>query len=272
MYNLKKSNILVCDLEGTFAHFRKYYTNSSSLSYSFPTPTSIAGLMAGILGLERDSYYQQFSSKNFYSAVEICTPVRKIIQTVNYVFVTSSSDVNKVKGSTQVPFELVVSKCTNEARYSKLKYRLYFSHRDNILLNEIKDRLVNQAFVYPPYLGVAECTGRLTFVDEIKPEDVKVILSGEKIKVNTTCSVDSIEKGSLDIRLDSGIGYIKEIMPVEFDANRYLVSSKSYIYEQNNKGVCATFKTPVLSFMLKEEIKNITWLQEVEADEYLFSY
>lgn len=267
-----KSSILVCDLEGAFAHFRKYYTNSSSLSYSFPTPTSIAGLIAGIMGLERDSYYELFSSKNFYSAVEICTPVRKIIQTVNYVFATSMSDVNKVKGSTQVPLELVVSKHTDRTKYSKLKYRLYFTHRDRNILSEIKDRLVNQKFIYPPYLGVTECIGKLSFVSEINPEEVSVILFGEKIKVDTTCNIDVIEKGSLDIKLDSGLGYIKEIMPTEFDNDRYLVSSKSYIYEQNGNGIYAAFKVPVLSFKLNEEIKNIVWLQEVEANEYLFSY
>ena len=50
-------DLLVFDISGKFAHFRKYYTNSSSLTYLVPPRTSIYGLIAGILGLERDSYY-----------------------------------------------------------------------------------------------------------------------------------------------------------------------------------------------------------------------
>jgi len=267
---LGKSNILICDLEGTFAHFRKYYTNSSSLSYAFPPPTAIAGLIAGILGLERDSYYDVFSSKNFYSAVEIMVPVRKLIQTVNYIYVISLSDVNKVKGSTQVPFEIVVSKYSNKGKYSKLKYRLYLTHKDKEIYEEIKTRLINKKFVYPPYLGVTECLGELKFVDEISGDDVKAIPSGEKVKVDTVCSIDSIKKNSLEIKLDSELRYVKEIMPVEFDSQRYLTMSKSYLYEQEGKGIYAAFNVPVLSIQMKDQTKNIVWLQEVSSDDYLF--
>lgn len=268
---MNRSNILICDLEGPFAHFRKYYTNSSSLSYAFPPPTTIAGLIAGILGLERDSYYDTFSSRNFHSTVEILTPVRKLIQTVNYIYVLSSSDVNKVKGSTQVPFELVVSKYSSKDKYSNIKYRLYLTHKDNVIYNQIKNRLINETFAYPPYLGVSECLGKLTFVDEVIGDEAKIIFPGEKIKVNTVCSIDSIEKGSLELKLNSGLRYIKEIMPVEFDKDRYLISSKSYVYEQEGNGIYAAFNAPVISIKIKDETKNIVWLQEVEADDCLFT-
>lgn len=268
---MSKSSILICDLEGTFAHFRKYYTNSSSLSYAFPPPTAIAGLIAGILGLERDSYYDMFSSKNFYNAVEILTPVRKLIQTVNYIYIISPSDVNKVKGSTQVPFEIVVSKYSNKEKYSKLKYRLYLTHKDKAKYKEIKNRLINEKFVYPPYLGVSECLGKLKFVDEVNGDDVEIIPCGEKTKVDTVCSIDSIKKNSLELRMDSGLRYVKEIMPVEFDSGRYLTSSKSYLYEQEGNGIYAAFNVPVLSIQIKDQTKNIVWLQEVSSDDYLFS-
>lgn len=270
---MSKSNILVCDLEGTFAHFRKFYTNSSSLSYAFPPPTTIAGLMAGIMGLERDSYYELFSGDKFHSAIEIMTPVRKIIQTVNYLLVVSSKDdVNKVKGSTQVPFELVVSEGFGSNNFRKIKYRIYMSHKDIEVYNELKERLVKEIFVYPPYLGASECLGKLTFIGEVYAEDINVIKPGEEIKVDTVCDIRSIVDKSLELKLGSGLSYIKEIMPLEFDKDRYLVSSSSFLYEQNSNGICASFNTPVLNFNLQGQTKNIVWLQEVEAGDYLFSY
>lgn len=61
---------LVFDLKGKFAHFRKFYTNSSSLSYLVPPRTVIEGMVAAILGFERDSYYDMFSAENLLVAVQ----------------------------------------------------------------------------------------------------------------------------------------------------------------------------------------------------------
>lgn len=61
--------IIIFELWGKFAHFRKFYTNSSSLSYSVPPRTTIEGIIAAILGYERDSYYEKFNPDNLYVAV-----------------------------------------------------------------------------------------------------------------------------------------------------------------------------------------------------------
>jgi CRISPR-associated protein, Cas5h family len=79
------NKILIFDLVGMFAHFRKFYTNSSSLSYAFPPRTVITGLLAGILGYERDKYYEEFSSENCSVGLAIKNPIRKLVQTVNYI-------------------------------------------------------------------------------------------------------------------------------------------------------------------------------------------
>ncbi|MCB5267201.1 MAG: CRISPR-associated protein Cas5, partial [Candidatus Cloacimonetes bacterium] len=43
--------ILELRLSGNLAHFRKFYTNASSLSYTIPPRTAICGLVASILML-----------------------------------------------------------------------------------------------------------------------------------------------------------------------------------------------------------------------------
>ena len=50
------SKILIFDIKGPMAHFRKFYTNSSSLSYLFPPRTVVAGIIAGILGLPSERF------------------------------------------------------------------------------------------------------------------------------------------------------------------------------------------------------------------------
>lgn len=269
---MKEGSILVCDLEGAFGHFRKFYTNSSSLTYAFPPPTSVAGLLAGILGIERDEYYGIFSSNKFRCAVEICFPVRKLIQTVNYILTVSSSDVNKAKGSTQVPFELVVSKAAYKNIYSKLRYRLYFTHQDKSLLEEIRERVKKQLYSYPPYLGVTECTGKFTYVAELLPEEITVMPPGEEIEINTVCNLNHIQKGSLEIKVEDSRRYIKELIPIEFDENRMLKISREVVYEEEGKGIKGKFNVPVLRTVVEGKEKNLLWLQEVKGHEDLFPY
>ncbi|HBM79479.1 MAG TPA: CRISPR-associated protein Cas5, partial [Clostridiaceae bacterium] len=56
--------VISLHFKGKMAHFRKYYSNSSALSYFIPPRTTIIGIVAGFLGYERDTYYEDFSLEN----------------------------------------------------------------------------------------------------------------------------------------------------------------------------------------------------------------
>jgi len=62
--------------KGMFAHFRQFDANSSSLSYSFPPPTVITGMIAGLFGIERDEYYKLFGKRFLELTVQLLTPPR----------------------------------------------------------------------------------------------------------------------------------------------------------------------------------------------------
>ncbi len=79
---MPESPLVIFDLTGAFAMFRKFYTNSSSLSYPFPPRTTIAGLIAGLLGYERDSYSEDLGPEQCDIAVSVRVPVRRVMQTV----------------------------------------------------------------------------------------------------------------------------------------------------------------------------------------------
>jgi len=53
--------VLVFDLFGDFAHFRKYYTTTSPLTFSFPPPPTIAGILGAIYGASKEEYLDIFS-------------------------------------------------------------------------------------------------------------------------------------------------------------------------------------------------------------------
>ncbi|UYP01349.1 CRISPR-associated protein Cas5 [Oceanotoga sp. DSM 15011] len=102
-------DIIIFEISGKFAHFRKFYTNSSSLSYSVPSRTTVEGIIAAILGLERDTYYEKLSLDNCKIAIEKVNKTRKINQSLNYIKIKSSNDFKKIKNHTQIPIEIITS-------------------------------------------------------------------------------------------------------------------------------------------------------------------
>ncbi|MGB4656082.1 MAG: CRISPR-associated protein Cas5, partial [Bacillota bacterium] len=49
------SEVTVFEASGPIAMFRKPYTTTSSVSFAFPPPTAIAGMIAAIIGIPNGS-------------------------------------------------------------------------------------------------------------------------------------------------------------------------------------------------------------------------
>lgn len=228
---LYPDKLLIFDIKGPAAHFRKFYTNSSSLSYTFPPRTAITGLVAGILGRERDSYYEELDSERCRVAISVRTPVRKIMQTVNYVRTKSPGELNLSAGHTQIPLEIVLPLKNSE----RINYRIYFYHSDEVM-HELKKILESDKFVYPPYLGISEFIAELNFIDFIENKQISRLEdSTVPVEIATVINVEQISKGGLVFEPDSGktLQYVKERMPLEFNLERKLKKASSFIYEKN---------------------------------------
>jgi len=240
LHEVPPQKFLVFDIMGPMAHFRKYYTNSSSLSYIVPPRTVIIGLIAGILGipsekytkLKKEVYYEKFSQDNCFLAVSNKTKVRKIMQTVNYLKVTRISHVNGSGGGTQIPLEILLSENNPE-----VVYRVYFSHKDENIHNFLKRRLISNMFVYPPYLGLTEFLASIKYIGEGEAEkNLK-----DELEIASVCKLREVE---LDFS-DNERQYITEKMPTGFLNDRTPLEPAEYISEIN--GNCIKVKRTVNS-------------------------
>lgn len=229
--------MIIFDIEGTIAHFRKFYTNSSSLSYTFPPRTVITGLIAGILGYERDSYYDKFSFEKCKVGLSIRKPIRKLMQTINYIRTKDKSEFTGAGGHTQIPVEFVLP--VDEI----LRYRVYFYHTDKNLMDELKERIKTGNFIYPPYLGITECPAITKLIDE-NPE-VEYLNFNLETSLVTVILTDAIES----IEFKEGYKFIKEDrVPITFNSERRITKVGSYIYEQYCKPI------PIENIKIKENI------------------
>lgn len=216
-------DLLILKLKGKFAHFRKFYTNSSSLSYSVPPRTTIIGLIAAILGYERDSYYEIFSKDKLKVSIKKDNSIRKIMQSINYIKATSPKSIFEPKEHTQIPLEILTGD-------DGVKYTIYISSSDKSLMDELEYRVKNNKYAYSPYLGAGPFNCTFEFCERMNVEPKK---SEELVKISTLINSKYIAEGSIDIFENDNLKLLKERMPVEFLKDREIGSMASYIYDEN---------------------------------------
>lgn len=234
--NIIFNKVLIFDLIGSFAHFRKYYTNSSSLTYLFPPRTVIIGLIAGLLGLPSEKhtrnideiYYEKFSKDKCIVAVSMRSKVRRLMQTVNYIRTKSLTEFDGSAGGTQIPLELLLPEKDNVNK--EIIYRVYFYHTDEEIYTEFKDRLNRQMFVYPPYMGLTEFLASIKYIGEGKIQRNE----DNHVKIDTVCKLKEVE---LDFNNNNDLQYITEKMPTGFLKDRKPLPSEEYVLEIKGKSM-----------------------------------
>lgn len=233
--------IIIFELWGKFAHFRKFYTNSSSLSYSVPPRTTVEGIIAAILGYERDSYYEILNVDKLGIAVEKVSRTRKIMQSLNYIRATSPGDIISPKEHTQIPFELLTGD-------TNIRYRFYVTHKDKNILEDIQSRVLNNNPVYPLCFGSAPFGCYIDYVDSVVG---KWIESNEYETVTTVINNEKIEE--IDMENIQG-SLIKERMPRDFGEGRIINELGTYVYEESGNPLKVKIKGEYLKLSNGENI------------------
>ena len=202
--------IFVFNLTGKFAHWRKIYTNSSSLTYYFPPRTSIIGIIASVLEKERDSYYEEFSKKNLDVTISIENKeLYTILTSVNYKMIKNLNDTYSV---TQIPLEILVS------RDGKISYYLYLRPKNEeifSILNKLKDKINSKKLGFGVYLGQRQFRGDLDLIDVF-----------EDYKEKETTYIDSIINANHIS--DEAKEYVIDFIPVDFNRDRILEETGEY--------------------------------------------
>ncbi len=161
---LNLDRILELRLSGKFAHFRKFYTNASSLSYLIPPRTVICGLLASIMKFPRDEYYGLFSSNKLAVAISIPlgSSYTKLFQTMNYAQDKSSSTpINDLSAHKQCRLELLKSAGENELGW--IVYVGYCSDNHTNFAS-LENKILAHDFGYGLYLGQRQFTAHLELI------------------------------------------------------------------------------------------------------------
>ncbi len=251
-----RHSIVAFNWKGMIAHFRQFDANSSSLSYSFPPPTVVVGMIAGIFGIERDQYYKLFSKRFLKLSVQILTPLRKIMQTVNYIYATQASHLNMSAPNvhTQIPVEFVVSSQFPER---PIAYRIFLKFEDDEFARELEKIVTQNKMKYLPYFGSAPFSSWIEWLGI--PQEFEILESSQPIQVNSVAPVDAIAANSLSLDLteDAPPAYFREHMRREFAPGREPGEIINLLWDRNRSKIKAIFKAPVYRLKFHGEDLNV---------------
>jgi CRISPR-associated protein Cas5h len=222
--------LLVFDLVGPMAHFRKFYTNSSSLSYPLPPRTVLMGLIAALLGRDRDAYYEELGIERARLGVALKTSVRSSMQTVNYLL-TKNEGWDGTQGHTQIPVEFILPRPPERF----LRYRIYFAHRDPMIIEKLTEQLARSEYAYPLYLGLTECPAWVENARLYRSDEVEWVHDPEEpLQLQTVVPLPRLRGLGLLSKLE-GYRLLKDRMPLDFHPDRRLERAEDVLWEAEGR-------------------------------------
>ena len=260
-----KLPVVAFDLVGPMAHFRKFYTNSSSLSYHVPPRTVLMGVVAALLGWPREDphspgYYERLHLEQAALGVSLRVPVRGIIQTVN-LLQTKVEDWHGATVRTQIPTELVLPKSLDHR--AVLRYRVFFMHRDPGITREVAERARAGRYAYPLFLGTAFCPAWVENARLYEPDQVVWANAAEIVPVDTVVLRERLHGDRLPIA--PGLRILPDRMPLDLHPNRTLKAVAAVLWEDNGRPLSLAVQGR--RFRLPEDKGEVwhTFLEDADA-------
>jgi len=215
--------VLAFDLSGRFGHFKKFYTTSSPLTFSTPTPTALFGMVGAILGLDKDSYLYHINAKTTKVGIQILAPIQKMRLSLNYIDTKNSRSFHLIKNRTQIRTEFLINP----------SYRIYLHLQDSKLFEQLITFIKEKKTYYTPSLGMANLLANIRFV-AVKEVQKEPLVQ----QVATIIPIAQVHH----IQPKAGHRYVKERLPVNMLPQRIVDRYVEFLIESNAKKLEGEFK------------------------------
>lgn len=186
-------------VQGPWGHFRRIEGNVVKQTYRVIPRTTVAGLLAAVLGIERDGYYELFGPDRSAIAIEPVREVRTINMPMNTLS-TADENLQSLNGrgklSMKLPDPTALRQQHNYEVLVDPAYRIDVALADDKRYRELRAALNDGRSHYVPSLGLSEFLAEIEYHGEfsIDPDP-----SEGPIEVNSAVP-DAVE----DIILESG--------------------------------------------------------------------
>lgn len=236
--------VLVFDIWADYAHFRKFYTTSSPLTFSFPPPSTIAGILGAIYGTSKIEYLEVFSSDKCHLAIQIVNPVKKVRMGINLI---------NTKGNYWIPYGNQYHEPRTQIRTEFLKephFRIYFSYKDEKVIERLDTLIKEHKSVYTVSLGLSELLADFKHIGLYSAERIE---DGRAVELSTPIVFSNLMNNGLEI--ETGKKYFKEKIPIIMNPERIIEKYDDVIFETEGK----TIKAKVTTCYRLENGENIAF-------------
>lgn len=165
---------IVFDIKADWGHFRKPYAPVSPVTFPFPPPPTVLGMIGAICGYGKDEYAERIGWDRVKIAVSLKAPVKRYRTALNLVN-TNSNKFFRLVGEasrSQIPYEFLKSPA----------YRIFVADAAVETMNDLERYLRSDTTVYTPSLGLVQCIAMVSFVGIYQSDQ----LPSGKLEVTST--------------------------------------------------------------------------------------
>jgi len=221
------NKIIIFNLWGDYAHFKKFYTTTSPLTFEFPPPPTIFGILSAIIGLDKTEYLDHFQHPDdFKLALRILNPIKKVRWTENLI--DTKHHFWRIKNRTQIRTEFLKDP----------SYCIYFRHNDPSIYNRLKEQLQNHQSVYSVCLGLSELLANFEYIGETGTESVR---SDQEIELQSVLP-ESCLSDERSIQFEGNREIFKVNYPILMQSNRIVNKREGILFERNGKPIRCRLK------------------------------
>ncbi|MGB9798426.1 MAG: type I-B CRISPR-associated protein Cas5b, partial [bacterium] len=135
--------VIVFDIWGDYAHFRRFYTTTSPITFSLPPPPTVLGLIGAIIGLGKNEYLKVLNYTSTYVGIRLLKPVKKIRMGINLI--NTKSNIWWLKERREG--------ARTPTRFEFLKepaFRIYFYHKSKEIMARLEENLKAHKSFFTP--------------------------------------------------------------------------------------------------------------------------
>lgn len=156
-------------VRGPWGHFRRIEGNIVKQTYRIIPRTTVAGLLAAVLGIERDGYYDLFAPGGSAVAIEPVRDIRTVNMPMNTLS-TASGNLQSLNGrgklSVKLPDPTTLRQQHNYEVLVDPAYRIDIALSDEDWYQELREMLDAGKSHYVPSLGLSEHLAEIDYHGE----------------------------------------------------------------------------------------------------------
>ena len=210
---------LIFDIWGEAAHFRRYDTTSSPLSWPFPPRPTVFGMLGAILGYKKNDYLAKFQDENIDVAISIQQRPRSLRISFNDTE-TKGVKLFRTTRHTQIRREILAD----------ARYRLFVRHTNTDVQTRLTDLVRAHQSVYTVSLGQASLLADFAFVASMKPET---------LLLNETTVVMSIVPFNVarPVKAPDAAPLLINSLPRQMTPERIVTAYQDVVYDARRSGL-----------------------------------